>query len=461
MKGTANKQVSAIQAILILIISILIIILGIKVVKAPTSITLLFGGIVTIIISLFCGIKYPDIQNDIVKTITTMAIPILIVLSVGILVGSWMISGTVPLMIYYGMKVLTPETFLVMVCIICTLMSVMAGTSWGTVSTVGVAFMGVAVGLDVSLPLTAGAVVSGAIFGDKLSPLSDSTVLSSAVCDVTLIDTVKHSLKTTLPAFIVSLIFYYFIGINQGTGSIGGENYDLILRTLDSGFKLSPILLFSPILVLVLIIRKNPTIPVFVIGIISGVLIAVFYQGESLTSVASALANGYTTKTNIAIVDKMLVRGGLNSMLGTVALLIASAVFGSPLRTSGIVDILLNKILVVAKTAKAMMVSVFFLHSLFFTITGSYYVTYSVLGPMVKDLFDSYGLKRVNLSRILLDTGTGLAPIVPWSVTGVFIATTLGVNTVDFIIYAPVTYLSIVISLIYILTGFTIEKNES
>lgn len=459
MEG-GQKKVSANQGIFILFVSILVIILGIKVVSAPTAIILLFGGVITIIISICLGIEYSNIQEDIVKTITTMAVPILIVLSVGILVGSWMISGTVPLMIYYGMKILSPSLFLVMVCVVCTMMSVMAGTSWGTVSTVGIAFMGVAVGLNISLPLTAGAVVSGAIFGDKLSPLSDSTVLSAAVCEVNLLEAIKHSFKTTLPAFIVALISYFILGMKYKDGVVGGENYNIILETLENTFNFNPVLLIPPILVLILIILKKPTLPVFSIGIIAGAVLAIIFQGASINEVSKALANGYTSTTGVAIVDKMLIRGGLNSMLGTVALLISSAIFGAPLRTAGVVDILLDKITSLAKTSKTMMMGVFILHSLFFAITGSYYVTYSVLGPMVRKLFDNYGLKRKNLARILLDTGTGLAPIVPWSVTGVFIANTLGVKTVDFILYAPVTYLSIVISFIFIVTGFDIEKSE-
>lgn len=320
--------------------------------------------------------------------------------------------------------------------------------------------MGVAVGLGISLPMTAGAVVSGAIFGDKLSPLSDSTVLSAAVCEVNLLEAIKHSFKTTLPAFIIALIMYFVVGLQYKDGVIGGESYDLIMGTLEKTFTLNPLLLIPPVLVLVLIIMKKPTLPVFTIGIIAGCVLAMVFQGTTLNQVAGALSSGYTSKTGVAIVDKMLVRGGLNSMLGTVALLIASAIFGAPLRTAGVVDILLEKITNIAKTGKSMMVGVFVLHSLFFTITGSYYVTYSVLGQMVRGLFDSYGLKRKNLARILLDTGTGFAPIVPWSVTGVFVATTLGVKTMDFILYAPVTYLSIIISFIYIITGFTIEKSD-
>lgn len=453
-----KKIVKPVQAMLMLVVAVAVIILGLKVVKAPTAIILLVDGVIMVTMAMLFGIQYNEIQGDIVKCISSMLVPILIVLSVGMLVGAWMLSGTVPLMIYYGMKIISPGLFLVLTCLICTAMSVMAGTSWGTISTVGIAFMGVSVGLNIPLELTAGAVVVGAIFGDKLSPLSDSTVLASAVCDVNIFEAIKHTLKTTFPAFLISLIFYFVVGLKYKEGVVGGESYDLILNTLGQSFELTPILLIPPFLVFALILMKKPTLPVFTIGIFAGCILAVTVQGCSLSEVAAALNSGYTKMSDVAVVDVMLKRGGLSSMLGTVALLIAAGVFGAPLRTAGVVDILLEKITNIAKTSKAMMVGAFLLHSVFFIITGSYYVTYSVVGQMTKELFDQYGMHRKNLSRILLDTGTGLAPIVPWSVTGVFIATTLGVPTLDFVLYAPMTYLSIIFSLVYILTGFTMEK---
>lgn len=453
-----KKIVKPWQAAIMVVIAIAIIILGLKVVKAPTAIILMFDGVVMCTLACLFGISYDDLQVDIKNCISAMIIPILIVLSVGLLVGTWMLSGTVPVMIYYGMKLINPGLFLVMACILCTLMSVMAGTSWGTISTVGIACMGVSSGLGIPLEYTAGAVVVGAIFGDKLSPLSDSTVLASAVSDVNILEGIKHTVLSTGPAYIASLILYFVIGMKFKDGVVGGETYDTILSTLESVFNLNPILLIPPILVFALIIMKKPTLPVFTVGIIAGAILAFIFQGTSLTDIAGAMNKGYTASSGIDVVDGMLMRGGLNSMLGTVALLIAAGVFGAPLRTAGVVDILLAWIISIAKTSKAMATGVLFLHGIFFAITGSYYVTYSVVGPMVKDLFDQYGLHRKNLTRILLDTGTGFAPIVPWSTTGVFAATTLGVPTMGFITYAPMTWLSIIISLLYILTGFTMAK---
>lgn len=228
-----------------------------------------------------------------------------------------MASGTVPVMIYYGMKVLTPGLFLPVVCILCTLMSTMAGTSWGTLATVGVACMGVAQGLGVPLPAAAGAVCTGAFFGDKVSPLPDSPVITATVCEVPLMDGIRHALISTGPAYLISLVFYFVYGLRYSGGSVGGEVYEDILSTVSAEFWLSPVLLL-PVLV--------------------------------------------------AFVER------------------------------------------IAKTSRSMLLGVLILHAVFFTITGAYYVSYPVVGGMVKDLYPEYHLDRKNLMRTMLDTGTGLAP---------------------------------------------------
>lgn len=187
-----------------------------------------------------------------------------------LLVGTWMASGTVPVMIYYGMKVLTPGLFLPVVCILCTLMSTMAGTSWGTLATVGVACMGAAQGLGVPLPAAAGAVCTGAFFGDKVSPLSDSPVITATVCEVPLMDGIRHALISTGPAYLISLVFYFVYGLRYSGGSVGGEVYEDILFTVSAEFWLSPVLLLPVLVVVVLILMKKPTIPTFIAGIAAG-----------------------------------------------------------------------------------------------------------------------------------------------------------------------------------------------
>ena len=431
-----KKTVKPWQAMLMLILGIAIIFIGLKM-GINNRIILLFDGVLMCVLSCCFGIRYDDLQADMKATISSMLVAILILIAVGVLVGTWMISGTVPVMIYYGMKVLTPGLFLPIVCVVCTLMSTMAGTSWGTLATVGVAFMGVAQGLGVPLPVTAGAIVVGAFFGDKISPLSDSPVLVSSVTEVPLMEGIKHALLSTGPAYLVSLVFLSIYGLRFGGGTVGGETYEAILSTVTSQFNLSPLLL----------------LPLFV-----AVVLAMALQGENVHSVASAMYGGFVSDTGVEVVDSMLTRGGFTSMLGTIGLLIAAGVFGAPLRTAGVVDILLDYVHRIAGNSKIMATGVLVIHALFFTITGAYYVSYPVVGSMVKDMFPEYGLDKKNLMRIMLDTGTGLAPLVPWATTGAYVVSTLGIDNMSFAPFAPMLWLSIIISLAMGLTGIGMAK---
>lgn len=373
-----------------------------------------------------------------------------------LLVGTWMASGTVPVMIYYGMKVLTPGLFLPVVCILCTLMSTMAGTSWGTLATVGVACMGVAQGLGVPLPAAAGAVCTGAFFGDKVSPLPDSPVITATVCEVPLMDGIRHALISTGPAYLISLVFCFVYGLRYSGGSVGGEVYEDILSTVSAEFWLSPVLLLPVLVAVVLILMKKPTIPTFIAGIAAGAVMAMLCQGVSLHDILTVMYSGFSADTGSDVVN--FNRGGFTSMLSTIGLLIAAGIFGAPLRTAGVVDVLLAFVERIAKTTRSMSLGVLILHAVFFTITGAYYVSYPVVGGMVKDLYPEYHLDRKNLMRAMLDTGTGLAPMVSWSTTGSYTATTLGVSNLAFAPFAPMLWLSIVFSVIYAVTGIGTAK---
>lgn len=455
---TERKIVKPWQALAMLAVGIAIIIVGLMVMKLNNRIVLAADGVVMCVMAWCFGISYGELQNGIRDTITSMIVAILILLSVGVLVGTWMLSGTVPVMIYYGMKVLTPGLFLPIVCVLCTLMSVMAGTSWGTLATVGIACMGVAQGLGVPLPAAAGAVCVGAFFGDKVSPLSDSPVITATVSEVPLMEGIKHALISTGPAYLISLVFFLIYGLRFGDGTVGGEVYDDILTTVSSTFSLNPALLLPVLVVIVLIVMKKPTLPTFVAGIAAGGVLAMVFQGATLTEVMSVMYDGYAGQSGSEVVDSMLNRGGFTSMLSTIGLLMAAGIFGAPLRTAGVVDVLLEFVKKIAKTSRSMALGVLILHTLFFTITGAYYVSYPVVGGMVKDLFPEYGLEKKNLMRIMLDTGTGFAPLVPWSTTGSYTATTLGVSNMAFLPYAPMLWLSIVFSIIYAVTGVGMAK---
>ncbi|ASN06172.1 Na+/H+ antiporter NhaC [Virgibacillus necropolis] len=456
-----NTKLSTFKALFLLIISFTLILVGVLYLGAPSTIVLISTGTVVIALAVIWGIKWQKIEEDLIDNLKTMFKPILILLAVGMLIGSWMLSGTIPLIVYYGLLSINPIYFLFITAIICSLMSIMAGTSWGTIGTVGVALIGVSVGFGIPVYYTAGAIVVGAIFGDKLSPLSDTTVMSSAMANVELVDHIKHLLWTTIPGYIISLVLYLVLGFQFGGNTGNSGDVELILSTLKENFNLNPILIIPPIIVLVLIYFKKPTLPVFAIGILSGCLLAIFFQGKDILEVANVLNSGFQDTTSVPLVDEMLQRGGLSSMLDTVALLIGAAIFGSPLQTAGVIKTMLDKFIRLSKSAKTMMASSLTLHALFFTITGSYYVTYAVLGPAITPLYSKYGLHNKNWSRTMEDTGTALAPIIPWGVTGAFIADTLQVSTGEYILYAPMTYLGMIFALIYIFSGFGIAKTQT
>ena len=454
-----EKKISDKKAMAILLFTVVFFFLGILVVKANTTVMLISAGSLTICLAMFSGVKWEELNDDICQNISIFIPGILVIMAVGMLIGAWVISGTIPLMIFYGLKMLSPSWFLVTTLLICIVISITTGTSWGTIGTVGVALMGVSGGLGIPLPYTAGAIVSGAIFGDKLSPLSDSTILASAVSNVYIYDHMKYMLLTTIPSMVFALVLYWFLG-RGASGIIEGEQLNTILTTIEKNFSLNPVLILPPVTVLLLVTMQKPALPTFAAGIFTAAILAVIVQDVSLKDVSNVIYSGYNKTTDVEIVDKMILRGGLKSMLGTAAIPLAAAVFGAPLKTIGVIDILVRFVRETAKTGKVFQLGMFFVHSFLYLITGSYYVTFSVFGPSVRSLYNEFGLHRANLSRLLEDTGTAFAPVIPWSVTGAFCAGTLNVPTFDYILYAPITYGAQICLLLCIVFDFRIAGKD-
>ena len=269
---------------------------------------------------------------------------------------------------------------------------------------------------------------------------------------------IRHALISTGPAYLISLIFFFVYSLRYAGGTVGGEVYEDILSSVSASFWFSPVLLIPVAVVVVLILMKEPTIPTFMVGIAVGALLAMVCQGVGLKDILTVMYSGFSVDSGSEVVNSMLNRGGFTSMLSTIGLLIAAGIFGAPLRTAGVVDVLLAFVRKITKNSRSMSLGVLILHAVFFTITGAYYVSYPVVGGMVKDLYPKYHLDRKNLMRTLLDTGTGLAPMVSWSTTGSYTATTLGVGNLAFLPYAPMLWLSIVFSVIYAVTGIGTAK---
>lgn len=454
-----QKGKNLLQAIILLALSMVIIVIGLKFVKASTTITLLVGGAVTSTIAVLWGTKWEDIQKTLFDNVRLMGIGIFITMAIGLIVGSWILSGTIPTIIYYGMQLIAPTIFLFIACLLCSIMSLATGTSWGTIGTLGIALIGVSQGLGIPMQYTAGAIIVGAMFGDKLSPLSDTTIMAPAMSGTDIVSHIKHMLYTTIPGYMISLILYLILGF-QFSGSVSSETSSLILQTLANNFNLNPLTLLPPIIVIVLIVKKMPSIPVYAVGVLAGCICAWIFQGANLSGMATALTSGFSSKTGVEIVDTMLARGGLNGTLSTVSIMLCAAVFGAPLKASGVLHTLVDALEHSTKSWKTIMAGSYIANTIFLLITTSYYVCFTVIGPIFQPIYDRYGIPKKNLSRMLEDTSTALCWVIPWGMSGIYASGVFGVSVMDYALYAPMTWLGVIFAFIYIATGHCIGKIE-
>lgn len=455
-----EKKNSYLPPALILICAVAALITMVGVIKCNVAVSLMIVGIITIFLAQATGAKWETISVNIGEAINTVYIGVFIMMLVGMLIGSWMAAGTVPMLMYYGLKWLSPSIFLVATCILCSLMSIMTGTSWGTIGTMGIALIGVAKGLGVNEMYTIGAVVTGALIGDKMSPLSDTTIPAPTVSGTDIYKHIVSMLYTTAPAFVISIILYAILGINHTGSSVVTESYTEIMDTLSANFNMSILSLVPPILVVVLILLKKPSIPTFGIGILAGGIVAALIQGRGFQEIVSICAKGFSADTGSEIVNSMVNRGGLLNMMSTIAVIIAAALFSGALKSCGVFDMLCDLIKKVAKGRKSVLASSYILHFLLYALTGSYFVTFSIVGPMMGPIFDEYDIDRRNLSRMLEDTGTTAAPLIPWSTFSVYVSGALGVSSWSYLLYCPLSYLGLITAAIYIVTGFGIFRRD-
>lgn len=387
---------------------------------------------------------------------------ILITILIGILIGVWIVSGVVPCMIYWGLKIISPNIFLVASLLACAIISISTGSSWSTIGTIGVALLGIAQSLEIPVGLAAGAIISGAYFGDKLSPLSETTNLAPAVSGTDLFSHIKYMTYSTIPSLIICIIIYGVIGLRYSGRNLDIENILLVQETLKLTFNtLSPVLLIAPIFVISLVIFKIPAIPGLVGGILIGVLFAVTLQGVDLGSVLSAAQNGYVAKTGVQAVDELLSKGGLSSMMSTISLILCALSLGGVLEKTGmlksIAEVLLKRAKGVFGTVACTMLTCLFTN----IIAGEQYLAIVIPGKMYKSEFEKKGLDPVMLSRALEDSGTLTSVLVPWTSCGAYVAGVLGVSAFT---YAPFTFLNIInpfVSLIMIAFGIKIVRTNS
>ena len=416
---------------------------------------LIAAAAVSGVLALWLGYTYKEMEEGIVHSISKGMPAMMVVIVVGMLIGTWMSSGAIPMMIFYGLKIISPTFYLVTACVVCSIISVVTGTSYGTAGTVGVAFIGIAQGLGIPLSHAAGAIVAGSYFGDKLSPFSDTTNLAPIAAGSNLFDHIKHMLWTTTPAWLIGLVLYYFLG--RGVeGSLESEQMTQIMETIPATFRFSVVLLLPPAITLYAALSKKPTIPGMLASSVVAMILAIIYQGVPVADAVDAMVHGYTAATGIPLVDTLLTKGGMLNMMDVTLIALCAFAFAGITQKAGMLDVLLQHMtrfanttgrLIAATSASSMAVAV---------MTGSSFLTLLIPGELFAPAFKKMGLAAKNLSRTLEDSGTVIVPIVPWSIAGVYMAGTLGVPTTEYAPFAFMCYLGVVFALLYGFTGFAI-----
>jgi NhaC family Na+:H+ antiporter len=361
-------------------------------------------------------------------------------------------------MIFYGLKALSPGIFLGATMVICSVVSLGTGSSWSTAGTVGVALIGVGQGLGIPVSMVAGAIISGAYFGDKMSPLSDTTNLAPAVAGTDLFSHIRHMVYTVVPAYVIALALYGFLGMRFSGRVMESQNIEIIMSTMKEHFFIHPVLLLPPLLVIAMVILKVPPLPALLGGTLLGGVFALVAQSRSLGDVLTAAHAGHVSETGVAMVDELLTRGGLLSMMETVALIICALSFGGIMERTGMLRVLAGSLLRFVKSTGALVTTTVFSCIGMNIIAADQYIAIVVPGRMFKNAFDAKGLHPKNLSRVLENSGTMTSPLIPWNSCGAFMGATLGVNPLIYLPYAFLNLLVPAISIFYGYTGITMEK---
>jgi NhaC family Na+:H+ antiporter len=424
-------------------------------------IPLILAAAVAAAVASRLGYAWKEIQEGMVQGINLAMGAILILMVVGTLIGTWISGGIVPAMIFYGLKALSPGIFLGATMVICSVVSLGTGSSWSTAGTVGVALIGVGQGLGIPVSMVAGAIISGAYFGDKMSPLSDTTNLAPAVAGTDLFSHIRHMVYTVVPAYVIALALYGFLGMRFSGRVMESQNIEIIMSTMKEHFFIHPVLLLPPLLVIAMVILKVPPLPALLGGTLLGGVFALAAQSRSLGDVLTAAHAGHVSETGVAMVDELLTRGGLLSMMETVALIICALSFGGIMERTGMLRVLAGSLLRFVKSTGALVTTTVFSCIGMNIIAADQYIAIVVPGRMFKNAFDAKGLHPKNLSRVLENSGTMTSPLIPWNSCGAFMGATLGVNPLIYLPYAFLNLLVPAISIFYGYTGITMEKLPS
>jgi NhaC family Na+:H+ antiporter len=418
------------------------------------------------------GQSWANTKDHIVKTIGSAMPSMLILLLIGSLAGTWMISGVVPAMIYYGMDIINPHVFLITAVIVCAIVSVATGSSWSTIATIGIALLGIGKAIGVNDAITAGAIISGAYFGDKISPLSDTTNLAPAMAGTDLFTHIRYMFYTTVPSMTITLIIFAIIGINYDFET-SITSTETVKAAIEESFNISPWLFLVPAILLTIIILKMPPLPALMIGSLLGGLFAIIFQPETIQEVAGqgisfvkasyiavmqAMFGDVQLATTDSTVNALLSTSGMRGMLDTIWLILSAMVFGGVMEAGGLLTRITRPIMRMAKSTGALVTSTVGTCIFFNTTASDQYISIVVPGRMFKKAYEEKGLKPEVLSRTLEDSGTMTSVLIPWNTCGATQSRILGVSTFDYLPYAFFNIISPLMSILFAVLKIKIRR---
>ncbi|MGD8534497.1 MAG: Na+/H+ antiporter NhaC [Candidatus Aminicenantes bacterium] len=454
-KTHKSKEPSLAVALIPLIAMGILLGVGYGVYRIAAQVLLVAAAFITGTLGLILRFKWKEMEEGIVNSIHKAMPAILIMLCVGILIGSWIACGTIPMVIYYGLKLISPQYFLVTACFVCSLTSLATGTSWGTIGTLGVAFMGIAMGLGIPLGPAAGAIVAGAYFGDKMSPFSDVTNLAPVAAGSNLFDHIKHMLWSATPAWLIGLAIYFFVGLRYGGEQVESKDMTLIIQTLKDNFNFNVLLLLPMAIVFYFAFTKKPTIPGMLLSSLVAGILAIIFQGASVTDIATAMNTGYQAQTGVAKVDELISRGGLMSMMETQLIAFTAFSFGGIMQRTGLLSVILDRVMKFANKTWSIVLTTITSSIVTAMMTASSYLSMIIPGELLSPIYKKKGLAAKNLSRIIEESGAIIVPLIPWSMAGAFITGTIGVSPATYLPWAIMNYAAVIILAVFGFTGFT------
>lgn len=439
------------------------------------QIALVLASCVAALVGRGIGIPWKAAQQGIIDGIVVGLGPILILLSVGMLIGTWILSGTVPAMIYYGVQVLNPSVFYAASAAICALVAISIGSSWTVAGTLGIGLMGIAGSFELSPQITAGAIISGAYFGDKLSPMSDTTNLAAAATGVDLFDHIRHMLWTTVPAFAIALVIFALIG---SSGAATPSEIADLQAALGKQFSIGVHLLLPLVFMLFLVYKRVPAYPAIILSALLGAVFAILFQSAAVERLAGeaeglsaafvqlkgvwiSLYGGYASNSGNVFLDELLSKGGMSSMLNTVWLIICALGFGGVLERTGILNFLLQLAMKRVHSTGSLITTTVVTCFGTNVLSADQFIAVALPGRMFKDAYEQRGLSRLNLSRTLEDSATLTSALIPWNTCGAYMSATLGVATFSYAPYAFFNFICPVIAIAYGFAHFAQKPLES